>query len=101
MLCQGEASFKAPALVLTRCLCGAFAGITAGETSQCLPVVTESLSYLFWMIQPHTKDLPAEVDIPGTEAIEVIGFQGKRGEVEGVSYKLHSCCEKTIQKLKM
>lgn len=64
---------------LRRCV-GFFAGTTAGETSQRLPVATERLSYLFWMIQPRTmKDPPpAQVDIPGTEAREVVGFQEGR-----------------------
>lgn len=61
-------------------LCGAFAATTAGETSQCLPVAIERLSYLFWMTQLHTmKDPPAQVDSSGTEAREVVEFQRKRG----------------------
>lgn len=50
----------------------------------------------------HERNPPAQVDIPGTEAMEGVGFQAKRGKVEGetVSYKLHGSCEKTIQKLK-
>lgn len=65
MLCCSEGSFKAPALVLIDSLCRAFAGTTAGETSECLPVATERLSYLFWMMQPHTMKPPppAQVDI--------------------------------------
>ena len=82
-LCCTEASFKAPALVLTTCLCGAFAGTTAGETSQCLPVATESLSYLFWMMQPHTmKDPPQPRWIPGYRGHgggRISGREGKGG----------------------
>lgn len=88
-------------LVFIVSLCGAFAGTTAGETSQCLPVARERLSYLFWMIQPHTmKDPPSPGGYPrcrGQRGCRSSGKKrGKGGRRVGpdiVSYKLHSSCE--------